>query len=70
MDENDSEDEALSEDEDVEDDEMSDDDGPDDDMTLIQYQEEARRDALIRKSSHANEVSPKKGRVEAGSSCS
>lgn len=49
-----------------EDEEMSDDGDPDDDMTLNQYQKEARRDTLIRKNSHTSEVSPKKGRVEAG----
>lgn len=48
--------------------EMSDDGDPDDDMTLNQYQEEARRDALIRKNSQTSDVLPKKGRVEAGSS--
>lgn len=46
------------------DDGMSQDDEPEDDMTLIQYQAEVRRDALIRKSSHSSCSSPKKGRME------
>lgn len=36
----------------------------DDDMTLIQYQTEARREALVRKGSIIISTSPKKGRVE------
>lgn len=50
---------------DEEDDEMPDDvEEPDDSMTLVQYQEEARRDALVRKGSYTSSVSPKNGRVE------
>lgn len=62
--EEDSEDDEGSTDGD--DDEMSDevDDGLDDSMTLVQYQAEIRRDALIRKGSNTNEISPKKGRME------
>lgn len=53
-----------------EDEEMLDEeDGPDDSMTLVQYQAEIRRDALIKKGSHTNEISPKKGRVKTESSC-
>lgn len=51
---------------DEEDEEMpADDEGPDHSMTLVQYQEEVRRDALIRKGFHVTETSPKKGRVKA-----
>lgn len=54
---------------DDEDDEMPDDEiEPDDSMTLVQYQAGLRRETLIRKSAHADEVSPKKGRTETGSS--
>lgn len=63
MEEDSTDDEVLS---DEDDDEMSDDDSPDDPMALVQYKEEARRNALIRKDTHVAEVSPKKGRVEAG----
>lgn len=53
------------------DEEMPDeDDGPDDSMSLVQYQAEVRQDALIRLGSHAYEISPKKGSVETGGSCS
>lgn len=44
------------------------DDGATDSMTLVQYQEEVRRDDLIRKGSYTSKVSPKKDRVEAGGS--
>lgn len=44
--------------------EMSEDGDPDDDMTLVQYQEEARREALIRKNTHSSCSSLKKGRME------
>lgn len=60
MEEDSSNDEDLS---DEDDDVLSDDDCSDDDMTLNQYQEEARRDALIRKSSLVAEVSSKKGEL-------
>lgn len=54
---------------DAEDDEMPDDEiEPDDSMTLVQYQAGVRRETLIRKGVHADEVSPKKGRIETGSS--
>lgn len=58
-------------DEDDDDDEEMSDEGdpvlePDDAMTLVQYQAEARREALIRKSSNTSEISPKKGRIESG----
>lgn len=53
-----------------EDDEMSEEEHPDDSsddaMTLIQYQTEARRDALVRKGSSIPSISPKKGRLEPG----
>lgn len=65
MEEDGSEEEDYSDDED---DEMSGDDCPDDDMTLNQYQDEVRREALIRKSSLEADVSPKKGRVDPGCS--
>lgn len=45
------------------DEEMGVDDGPDDMMTLSHYQSEVRRDALIRKGSHVDEGSSKKGRI-------
>lgn len=45
-------------------DEMSDDEEADDNMTLVQFQEEARREALIRKSTPYSGSSPKKGRME------
>lgn len=52
-----------------EDDEMSDeipsDTCPDDNMTLYQFQMEARRETLVRKSSSIHSTSPKKGRVKA-----
>lgn len=44
-------------------DEMVEDDGLDDMMTLIQYQSEARKEALIQKGSHVAEASHKKGRI-------
>lgn len=47
-----------------EDEEMPDDEDPDNDVTLVQYQEEARREALIRKSAHSFCSSPKKGRMK------
>lgn len=43
-------------------------DSPDDSMTSVQYQEEARSDAHIRKSTLVAKVSPKKRRMEDGSS--
>ncbi|XP_039118470.1 uncharacterized protein LOC120254421 [Dioscorea cayenensis subsp. rotundata] len=49
---------------DEEDEEMPDDDVPEDSMTLVQYLEEARREALIRKGSQYSDVSTKKGRLE------
>lgn len=68
MEEDSGDEEDFLEEEDVE---MSDDgDGPDDFMMLIQYQEEVRRDALIWKGSYPIETLPKKGRLEAGPSCS
>lgn len=51
---------------DEEDEEMPDDDVPEDSMTLVQYLEEARREALIRKGSQYSDVSTKKGRLEVG----
>lgn len=45
---------------------MPDDDSPEDSMTLVQYQEEARREALIRKGSQYFDVSTKKVRLEVG----
>lgn len=62
--EEDSEDEEGSTDDD--DDVMPDEaeDGPDDSMTLVHYQGEVRREALIRKGSNTNEISPKKGRMD------
>lgn len=65
MEEDCSEDEDPSDEDEVD---TSDDEGLDDSMTLNQYQEEARRDALIRKSINVAKVSPKKGRMEAGCS--
>ncbi|XP_039136217.1 uncharacterized protein LOC120273617 [Dioscorea cayenensis subsp. rotundata] len=46
------------------DDVMSDDNGPDDAMTLMQYQNESRRETLIRKGSQVSGSSLKKGRLE------
>lgn len=48
----DMEEDSSEEDDPLDDDEveMSDDEGPDDSMTLNQYQEETRRETLIRKS--------------------
>lgn len=69
MEENNSQDEDYSEDEDDEVEE-SPDDGPDDSMTLIQYQTEARREALVRKGSNLSDLSPKKGRIESEELCS
>lgn len=71
MEEDDSQDDGYS-DEDDEDmsDEEEDDVGPDDSMTLVQYQAEARRDALVRKGSNISDVTPKKGRVDLGGSSS
>lgn len=65
MEEDCSEDEDPSDEDEVD---TSDDEGLDDSMTLNQYQEEACRDALIRKSINVAKVSPKKGRMEAGCS--
>lgn len=48
------------------DDAMSDDDGPDDAMTLMQYQNESRRETLIRKGPQVSGSSLKKGRLEVG----
>lgn len=70
MEEDGSDEGDLSDEDDSVDVEMSDDDGLDDDMTLNQYQDEVRREALIRKNSNSAEVSPKKGRINAGSSLS
>lgn len=47
---------------------MSDDDETDDLMTLDQYQEEVRRENLIRKGTLSGSPSMKKGRLEAGES--
>lgn len=44
-------------------DEMVEDDDPDDMMTIVQYQSEAHREALIRKGSHAVQASQKQGRI-------
>lgn len=49
---------------------MSDGDGPDDSMTLVKFQEEVRRDSLIRKSSNEMAASLKKGRLEPGGASS
>lgn len=49
-------------------DQMSEGDEPDDHMTLDQYQEEARRVALIRKGSLLDVETLKKGRLEMGES--
>lgn len=49
IDEDNSQDEEYSEEKD---DEMWDDEGIDDSITLVQYQEEARREAFIKKGSH------------------
>lgn len=72
IEEDNSQDEDYSDDED--DDEMSTeespDEGPDDSMTLIQYQTEARREALVRKGSNLSDRSPKKGRIESEELCS
>lgn len=65
--------EDNSEDEDLpgdDDEEMPEDEGPDDAITLIQYQDEARWESLIRKNPQSSEVSPKKGRVEVESAFS
>lgn len=43
--------------------EMVEDNGPDDMMTIVQYQSEAHREALIRKGSHVVQASQKKGRI-------
>lgn len=68
MEADDCQDEDFSDEDD--DDEMSEEeilpDSPDDDMTLAQYQTEARRDSLVRKGSNIPSSSPKKGRVEPG----
>lgn len=48
------------------DDQMSEEDEPDDMMTLDQFQEETRREALIRKGSLLAVETQKKGRVEKG----
>lgn len=49
---------------------MSADDDPDlepgDSMILVQYQAEARQEALIQKNSNMSDISPKKGRIELG----
>ncbi|XP_039134569.1 uncharacterized protein LOC120271948 isoform X2 [Dioscorea cayenensis subsp. rotundata] len=49
-----------SDDADDEDEDMSEDGEPDDDMTLVQYQEEVKHEAIIRKSAHSSCSSPKK----------
>lgn len=67
MEEDNSEDEDLSGNDDEE---MSEDEDPDDAITLIQYQDEARWESLIRKNPQSSEVSPKKGRVEVESAFS
>lgn len=46
------------------DEDMSDGDEPDDMMTLVQYQEEARKENLIRKGTYETSSSHKKGRVD------
>lgn len=61
MEEDNSEEEGFSDD-----DEMSANEGPDASMTLVQYQTEARRDALIRKRMHVVDSSQKKSRLEIG----
>ncbi|XP_039145598.1 uncharacterized protein LOC120282820 [Dioscorea cayenensis subsp. rotundata] len=67
LDDSDQEDEDSDDSEDA----MSDeDDGPDDSMTLVQYQEEVRKETLARKSSHVMGSSLKKGRTDNGNSSS
>lgn len=67
MEEDDSEDEEFIDDDNN--DMSSDEDpdrGPHDSMTLVQYQTEVRREALIQKGSHISDTSSKKGRVMIG----
>lgn len=62
--EEDSNTEEGSSEDDKEDEVMSDNDDPDDSMTLVQYQDEARHESLIRKGLYATNCSQKKGRVK------
>lgn len=55
----DEDDEDMSDEEDI-------DEEPEDSMTLVQYQAEARHEALVQKGSIISDVSPKKGRVKLG----